>query len=147
MGKVPGTSTGWDMPCEDLNRSITLGVPSLVSEERISNFIEEYPFTSTVANGMRQLMYEHRADRERKLKDMDADVQRLKELFRRRIGTTWAEASRRNDDHMLVGAGARGQPWDAVRITGVQTGTDSVHEWVRRQVHKYAPFFTWQNCA
>ena len=145
MGKVPGTATGWDMPCEDLNRSITLGVPSLVSEERISNFIEEYPFTSTVANGLRQLMYEHRADRERKLKDMDADVQRLKELFRRRIGTTWAEASRRNDDHVLVGAGARGKPWDAVQIVGVQTGADSVHEWVRRQVHKYAPFFTWQH--
>jgi hypothetical protein len=144
MGKTAGTATGWDQPCEDLHRSITLGVPNLVSQERITRFIREYPFTATVANGLRQLVYAHRADREHRLKDMDSDVQRLKEFFRRRIGSTWAEAARPNATPKLIGAGARGKPWEAVHRVGTQTGSDSVHEWVRRQVHKYAPFFTWQ---
>ena len=75
------------------------------------------------------------------LKDMDTDVQLLKELFRKKIGENWAKASRENTVPLLIGAGARGEPWEAVRKTGSQTGSDSVHEWVRRQVHKYAPFF------
>ena len=144
MGKAAGTSTGWDQPCEELHRSITLGVPNLVSPERITRFIREYPFTATVANGLRQLTHEHRADPMHRLKDMDEDVQSLKEFFRRRIGTNWAEAARPNAVPKLVGAGARGKPWEAVHRVATQTGSDSVHEWVRRQVHKYAPFFTWQ---
>ena len=141
MGKVPGTATGWDWPCEELNKTITLGVQKFVSEERITKHIEEYPFTTTVANGMKQLMYEHREDRQRMLKDMDTDVQLLKELFRKNIGENWANASRENTVPLLIGAGARGEPWEAVRKPGSQTSSDSVHEWVRRQVHKYAPFF------
>jgi len=145
MGKAAGTSTGWDQPCEELHRSISLGVPNLVSEERIARFIQEYPFTATVANGLRQVMYEHRADPLHKLKDMDADVQKLKEFFRRRIGKNWAEASKENTIPKLVGAGARGTPWEAVLKVASQTGRDSVHEWVRRQVHRNASFFTWKN--
>ena len=86
-------------------------------------------------------MYRLRRGETRRMKDMDTDVQKLKELFRARVGTTWAEASAPNANPKLIGAGWRGRPWVAMRAAMTHTGHNSVHEWICRHLHTYTPFF------
>ena len=135
MGEQPGTCVGWDHPCENLHRAITLGVSKFVSAERISRFIAQWPFLEMVSRGLRHVIWRMRGDRKGHMKDMDQDVQRLKELFRRKVGTTWAEASRPNTSRpQLIGAGWRGRPWVAMRMMMNKQGPDSLYNWMRSTV-------------
>ena len=97
-----------------------------------------------VANGLRQLVHRLRRDETRQMKDMDDDVQQLKELFRARVGTTWVQASAANTSPKLIGEGWRGRPWVAMRTAMSQTGQDSVHEWICRHLNTYTGFFPWK---
>ena len=145
MGEQPGTCVGWDHPCENLHRAITLGVSKFVSAERISRFIAQWPFLEMVSRGLRHVIWRMRGDRKGHMKDMDQDVQRLKELFRRKVGTTWAEASRPNTSRpQLIGAGWRGRPWVAMRMMMNKQGPDSLYNWMRSILDRYTGFFPWQ---
>ena len=143
MGDAPGTNVGWDMPCENLHRAITASVRVLVSEARISRFIDEWPFLERVANGLRQLMYRLRNRREPRMKEMDTDVQKLKSLFRAKVGRDWATASAQNDRPKLIGSGWRGRPWVEMQAAMTQQGRESVHEWIVRHLQTNVPFFSW----
>ena len=146
MGEQPGTCVGWDHPCENLHRAITLGVAKFVSAERIKRFIEQWPFLETVSKGLRQIIWRMRGDRKGHMKDMDADVQKLKELFRTKVGRTWAVASTPNaGTPQLIGEGWRGRPWVSMRMTMNKHGVDSVHEWICRHLDTYTGFFPWLN--
>ena len=143
MGDAPGTNVGWDMPCENLHRAITASVRVLVSEDRISRFIDEWPFLERVASGLRQLMYRLRNRREPRMKEMDTDVQKLKILFRAKVGRDWATASAQNDRPKLIGSGWRGRPWVEMQAAMTQQGRESVHEWIVRHLQTNVPFFSW----
>lgn len=145
MGEQPGTCVGWDHPCENLHRAITLGVSKFVSAERISRFIAQWPFLEMVSRGLRHIIWRMRGDRKCHMKDMDQDVQKLKELFRRKVGTTWAEASRPNTSRpQLIGAGWRGRPWVAMQMMMNKQGSESLYNWMRSILDRYTGFFPWQ---
>ena len=44
MSSRPGRNVGHDMPCEWLHKALTNGVQAQVSQERIHNFILDFPF-------------------------------------------------------------------------------------------------------
>ena len=81
----------------------------MVSAEHITHFIRRYPVLQIILSGMRRLVA-NMSKGGVKMKDMDTDVQILKEFFRVNIGRDWREASRPNK--------ADGPPWLDVQAVG-----------------------------
>ena len=89
---------------------------------------------------------ERRPLRDKKLKDMEADVETLEKLFRKLIGTSWAVAARPNTSPKLFGGTAPrgGLPWKAYDRVAQQTGDDSNAAYVRKHLMTYAFSHEWQ---
>ena len=145
MSQRPGARTGWDTPCEWLRADITRSVQTHVSEESIWNFIQDQPFLSTVERELRQLVGEETSLDASKLKNMDADVDKLKAMFDREIGATWAQAAAHNTvSKLLLGARARvAAPWREYEEVSQRTGNDSTAAYVRRHLSTYAFRHEW----
>ena len=146
MRGVAGARGGWDTPCEWLHRAITVSVQTHVSESRIEAFILQQPLFKTVEEGVRTVLGTDAEATETKLKAMDEDVAALKSMFRKLIGSTWAEASRANTTPKLFGGQAPrgGVPWKAYERIAQQTGDDSTGAYVRKHVMAYAFSHEWK---
>ena len=91
MSLKPGRRVGHDTPCEWLNKSITLGVRTRVTEAAIEDFVTSNSFVEHSYQMLREQLGLGLKDRERKMKNMDKDVDTLKQAFRSKIGSTWLQ--------------------------------------------------------
>ena len=147
MSSHPGARVGWDTPCEWLHAAITASVTTHVSDASIWNHIQQHPFMDTVDKELRQIMGVDRSATEAKLKDMDADVAKLKVMFDQLIGATWARAARQNNRSNLL-SNARGArikpPWQEYEDIAGSQGQDSNAAYVRRHLSTYAFRHEWR---
>ena len=126
------TFVGWDTPIEWLNGAITDGVKRLVSEARIENFVLNYSFLNSnyahlldvieVARGQHQTM-----------RDMDANVDRMKHWLISHIGHNWATATTPNQNSQL-GIPRGVLPWVETQQAMTRVGNDAVPTYVARCV-------------
>ena len=126
-----GSRTGHDMPCEMLHRAISAGVVNHVSPERIGNFIRAFPFLQRGKDMLHQWLLAGRKDKQTFMKDMDADVQKLKQWFVDKVGADWRAATRRNSNSQL-GLASGKLPWKEVAETSQKGGEDAVAAYVAR---------------
>ena len=137
---------GWDTPIEWLNGAITDGVRTLVSEQKIENFVANYSFLNTNYAALLDEMHVTRGQGDSHMRDMDGNVAAMKHWLCTNIGTTWAAATRRNANSRL-GIDRRGQlPWVEMRQSMTRVGRDSVNRHVEdvvrrltRSFYRFAP--------
>ena len=143
----PGRRVGWDMLCEWLNGAISEGVLYSVSEERITEFIKDFPFMDHVRSTIREFSNFSQTERERKLKDMDVDVAKLVDLFRSEIGADWnaATTQRTQRESRLLRRIRHKCPWLLVRETMTKRGNESVPAFVANTVRRLTA--TWYSFA
>ena len=111
-------NVGWDMLIEWLNRAIKGHVTSHISRAQIERFILNWPFMENVRTGIRDFVYELRAARDFRWRDVDGDVANLVQFFRDKIGKDWAHATRLNTTpHVLTTDGSRSRPWKEIQRT------------------------------
>ena len=131
----PGARVGWDTPVEWLNGAITEGVQIRISEERIERFVARFALLSANEDVMRASLHPKDGN-SAKMKSLDSDVALLKGFFMDRIGSTWFEATRQNDDSEL-GIGRGVPPWEEMHTKSHQAGNDSVPYYVAEVVRRY----------
>ena len=130
---------GWDTIIEWLNGAITDGVRSLVSEERIQEFVKNYSFMQANYSALLDAMNVVRPA-SAKMRDMDSNVDKMKGWLVEKIGADWAQATRRNDRSEL-GIGRGKTPWDEMEATMSQQGADAVPAFVARKVRSLTDSF------
>lgn len=131
---------GWDTPIEWLNGAITEGVTSLVSEQRIENFVENYSFMDHNYTALLDSVNFARSGNAN-MRDMDGNVARMKSFLVANIGHDWATATAANVVSKL-GIDARGDvPWNEVRTTMTQHGNDATPAFVARHVRNLSNSF------
>eukprot|EP00965_Chrysotila_dentata_P104536 3452164-Pleurochrysis_carterae.AAC.2 len=103
MSQRKGSMVGWDCVIKWLSGATTQGVTHLVSEERIAEFIKMYPLLESNYRALQDWVLgdASRAEASAFMKDMDADVAQLKNLFITKIGRSWHSATRANTQSML----------------------------------------------
>ena len=137
--------TGWDMAIEQLNLAIKTHVCNRLSEVQIAKFVESWALLEHIQGRMRDYIYSGRTTSTHGHSiDPTADVNKLVGIFKKIIGATWAEATRRNDNCTVTEGSQRARtPWSEVADVMARTGPDSPAQYVRDHVHKLTPFFTW----
>lgn len=146
------THVGWDMPIEVLNLWIRLAVVFNVTKEYLIKFIQRINFTSIVNRGLDAILHRNQKNMDgiEKLKDIDADVEIIKEFLRTSLGTTWAQVITPSTDNLLGlnmtdwgGDRSAAQklshtPWAQIRATAL-----NYREWVKKTITKAARWHTW----
>ena len=135
-------NVGWDMPCENLNRDIKDDIKE-PTQENVAKYCAEYDFTSTVAEGVSEILNAGRSERKDMMhKKIDEDVRKLKEYFRSSIGRSWAEATAyRPRSKMNINERAT-RPWKTVLRTAQQD--ENITDFVKRHVRDKAPWHVWR---
>jgi len=137
MSDSPGSRVGWDMPCESLHKAISAGVKVRVSQARITNFIEHYPFMQHCQEICEQFLYQNYSPDDAFMKDMSLDVNALVGKLREKVGTTWQHASRPSNVSAIgIPANHGGPlPWEEIRTTMLRTGTDALPVIINRHLN------------
>lgn len=135
---------GVDMPCENLNRALKRDIHD-PSVESVTEYCEHAEFTTTVAEGVERLMYASRGEyNDDAHKSIDDDVRILKAWLRRKIGATWAEATRVNQVSELGITERAVPPWVAMVQAQHGIGSDHYLTWVKGHVKDKAPWHVWR---
>ena len=146
-GAHNGSGVGWDWAVEMLNAAIKSHVQQRVSEEQIKNFVANWALLECVQNKFRELRAGDGSDANYLSHGIDAtaDVNKLKALFRDKIGSTWAEAIKPNTvSHVTDGPQRAKQPWKEVKEVMERGGKDAPHRFIRSHVTVLTPWFSWQ---
>ena len=147
-GEHDGCGVGWDWAIELLNHAIKSHVDMHVSEEQIKNFIANWSVLETVQEHIREILYEHRAERDWRGRDVDADVNLLKEFFRSRdrsgLGSTWAEVMRpTTTSKITLGPERHAPPWVEIERVMARRGAEAPHAYIRDYLGNLTTFFPW----
>lgn len=143
--KHPGSNVGWDMLIEWLNKAIKAHVTTHITKDQISQFLRNWPFMETVHSAVRDFVYRLRAARDYRWRDVDGDVEKLKDFFREKIGRTWTYATRQNAvPHVLAPGESRSRPWKEIERKMGLPGSKAPHVYVQDVVNRYTGFFQWQ---
>ena len=95
--------------------------------------------------GIRDAIYAMRTDRDYRWRDSDADVAKLKEFFREKIGPDWHTATRVNKSASILKSGmSTSRPWLEVERKMGEKGEKAPHVFVRDALNRYTGFFPWQ---
>ena len=123
---------GWDLPCEHLNGYITRTVQGQVSPEAIDRAVKVYPLLQHNHSVLAPKSSEHM------MKEMEADVQLLKQKLSQAIGSTWAQASKRKQGTPWTAAqNQRGRaPWLEVEASMSASGNDAVGAFIARTARR-----------
>ena len=141
------THVGWDMPIEKLNMWIKMSVVSNITYDQIHKFIRRLNFTHRVVRGVESLIYRSRKPDPESLKNIDNDVEMIKEFLREKIGRDFATATTPSDANQLGldmsdhggNRNARGRsPWMQMRET-----MQNYRAYVRTQVTDKCPWHKW----
>ena len=109
-----------------LNGAITSGVSSLISEQRIEDFVENYAFMESSYTSLLN-EFNHARSGQSNMRELDGNVNRMKSFLVSNIGADWATATAANQVSRL-GIDSRGiVPWDEVRTAMMRTGVLTPH--------------------
>ena len=114
-----------------------------MSRERIEEFVADYSFMDSNYAQLLDVLEIARGgvpERAHFMKDMDANVDRMKGWLIKHIGADWASATRPNRDSKL-GIGRGVPPWEEVATTMSQSGKDAVPAFVSRHVRDLTKSF------
>jgi len=138
---------GWDMPIEKLNHWIRESIVCNTTKEQIAQFIRRLNFMQHVLRVMKRMVWSKRARDTNTLKNIDVDVQKIKEFLRDNIGHTYAEATSPCDQNVLA---VDMSDWGGLRrprarapfnqLRGAQGG---YRYYVRAQLAKLCPWHHW----
>jgi hypothetical protein len=90
--------TGWDMIIEGLNKLIRQGVTSNITEEYIKKFIRRLNFTHIVTRGVESILKHFKRSEQGVSKEIDTDVELMKDFLRKYVGTNYAECTAPSDE-------------------------------------------------
>jgi hypothetical protein len=142
------THVGWDWPIENLNLLIREGVTSNITRELIEKFIKRINFTGLVNRALDAIFRDQRKQEEATDKDVDNDVQLIKDFLHTHIGTTYAAATAASDANSMgldlsTWGGARHArreaPW-----AQMEREMADVDDFVRDVVTRLCPWHHWQ---
>ena len=80
-GQHDGCGVGWDWPIEQVNFAIKQHVDMHVSETQITNFVADWAFIESIEKAMRSVLYENKAERHWRGRNVRDDVDKLKAFF------------------------------------------------------------------
>jgi hypothetical protein len=115
-------------------------VNSLVSEQRIETFVENYSFLDHNYVALVDVIKVARPGFSH-MRNMDGNVDRMKHFLVDKVGVDWVTATAANQVSKL-GIDTRGSvPWDEVRTTMTRQGSDSTPAFVARHVRDLTSSF------
>ena len=144
---------GWDMPIEMLNMLIKKSVVSNITHELIEKFLRRLNFTWVVHDALDDVVKANRAADTATLKNIDQDVDLIKEWLRKALGTTYAHVTTPSNENKLKvnmtrwGGDRRtankraNTPW-ARRAAAMGTAAE-VSAYVRKKMADYCPWHPW----
>ena len=139
---------GWDMPIEKLNMWIKESVISNISEMQICKFIWRLNFVQHVTRALKSLMWSKRKKDTATLKDISADVLKIKEFLRANIGADYATATQQSNDNDLAvdmsDWGGRAYPRTNAPFQQIRNAQNGYREYVTKQLAKLCPWQRWQ---
>ena len=124
-----------------------MSVVSNITYDQIHKFIRRLNFTHRVVRGVESLIYRSRKPDPESLKNIDNDVEMIKEFLREKIGRDFATATTPSDANQLGldmsdhggNRNARGRsPWMQMRET-----MQNYRAYVRTQVTDKCPWHKW----
>lgn len=141
---------GWDMPIEKLNMWIKEAVISNITELQIVRFIWRLNFVQHVTRAIKGLIWSKRDDEKHStatLKDIDTDVQAIKQFLRTHIGSTYAVATQPSDANVLnvnmADWGGLRTPRGSAPFNQIRNAQAGYREYVERQLTKLCPWQRW----
>ena len=137
--------TGWDMPCEWLNKEIKATVTGgTISQSRIAKFCERYNFWRVVLDGLKSLLYAARAERRQHMKDIDKDVQKIKDFLNEKISADYSEAVDPRSVSNIVDNKYK-PPWETEKdlAFGRFPDREKIVDYVKRTLERMAPWHKW----
>ena len=130
---------GWDTPIEFLNGSITEAVHTQVSEQKIERHILNYSLLSSNYGALLDLIEVAHPGRAN-MRELDSNVNRMKDWLISNIGADWATATQANQNSKL-GIGRGVPPWEEMERMMTRQGVDSVPAHVSRVVRELTSSF------
>lgn len=142
MSAQPGRMIGWDCVIEWLNGAISSGVANHVTEEKIEQFIQNFPMLEHNYHLLQESTMSGAEEIRRWMKDMDSDVAKLKSFFFKNIGADWQTATRVNVQSQLgLHRVGNNEPWEEVDAVMRQSGDASVPAFVASHVRALTSTF------
>ena len=120
--------------------NLMLGLMS--QKKKNDNFILNWSCVESVEKSLRDIIYADRAQKHWRGRNVQGDIDTLKEFFRKSVGSTWTTAIRRNTTLKVATRSAR-RPWLDVQDVMNATGDAAPHAYIRRYVLGMTPYFTW----
>ena len=139
---------GWDWPIEDLNRLIREGVTCNITRALIEKFIRRLNFTQVVNRGLDAVFRAARKEDEATDKNIDNDVNTIKDFLRANIGTTYAAATAASDANALnldlSDWGGTRRPREQAPWAQMEREMADVDRFVRELIVRLCPWHQWQ---
>lgn len=144
-GEHNGCGVGWDWPIELFNGAIKFHVDTHVSEAQINSFCDNWAFVEHVKDHLRSILYVNRAEKHWRGRNVRADIDKLKAFFRKEVGATLAEATRRNTTQRVTAGHDRAArpPWREINEVLTRRGNDAMHVYIREYIERMTKFFEW----
>ena len=148
-GGGPGTNTGLDMIPERINLHLKHDVTHQISEEQVNRRLQDHRVLAMADQGLSAMVYAMRKKSRAKEKNMDGDVDKLKQLLRDKVGADWNRATRINYDSNLIAHQPSNwrPPWVCVvdaHIRGSGGGAKLISEYVIEHAARLSPWQKWR---
>ena len=135
------------MPIEKLNMWIKESVITNITELQIIKFIHRLNFMQHIARVVKGIVWSKRKQSTSALKDIDPDVQAIKDFLRNKIGTTYIAATCQSDANLLsvdmADWGGLRTPRGSAPFNQIRGAQFGYREYVRTQVAKLCPWQRW----
>ena len=149
-GGEPGTNVGLDMVAERINMGLKHDVTHQVCPEQVNRRLQDHRLLDVVNGGLDSIVFDMRKKARAKEKNMDRDVDKLKQHLREKIGANWRQATRHKHDTDLMADHERRNlrpPWVKIidsHLRGAGGGDKSTAEYVLEHVERLAPWQKWR---
>ena len=138
---------GWDMPIEKLNMWIKESVITNISKMQICTFIWRLNFMQHVWRAVMALVRRGRKRETATPRDVQVDVDKIKEFLREHIGTTFAQATQPSDIDVLgidmADWGGLRNPRGQAPFNQIRRSQNGYREFVEAQVTKLCRWQHW----
>ena len=110
---LPGSNGGWDLPIEHENLMISNNVHRM-SFDAIDAYVRQLNFLGPVNRGLLKAFIAARQRRPHQRAKIATDVQLVVDFLVDRLGSTWMQATRLNQNPTLVNPPRSNRPWDSI---------------------------------
>ena len=118
-----------------------------ITESQVCKFIRRLNFTHVVLRGLKSITRRFRKDETESLKKIDADVEKIKEFLRLKIGSDWATATTPSNENVLgvdmADWGGNRAPRKNTPWKQMERGMTDYREYVTRNITKLCPWHRW----